>query len=314
MEHVAAALEATLPHDFARNATLVVRAADEGELDGWPAWPLTAWVARAGLDHPEQALDALAALTHHASAEFAVRPFLERDPQLGLARLRSWAASDDAHLRRLASEGSRPRLPWGSRLRAFEDDPTPTLALLDALRDDPEEYVRRSVANHLGDVAKDRPELALEVAQRWQAEGGAHVEWVVRHGLRTLVKRGDPAALALLGANADAPLAVRDLRLAAATVAVGDPLCFSFALHSDADTPVRAIVDYAIGFPLADGRRSPKVFKLATYELAPGGSVAVERRHPMREVTTRVTRSGEHDLAIQVNGRVLAATTFALTR
>ena len=95
---------------------------------------------------------------------------------------------------------------------------------------------------------------------------------------------------------------------------MGDALCFSFALHSDADAPVLAIVDYAIGFPRADGRRSPKVFKLATYELASGGSVAVERRHPMREVTTRVTRPGEHDLAIQVNGRVLAATTFALTR
>ena len=312
MEHVAVALDRHLAGPFDRAARVFCEAAESASLDVWAAWPLTTWVERRGLEDPPAALDSLARLTRYASAEFAVRPLIERHPELAFARLAEWASSDDLHLRRLVSEGTRPRLPWGRRLIALQRDPSPALGLLDRLRDDPEVYVRRSVANHLNDVAKDHPALAVAIARRWLAESGAHVERVVRHGLRTLVKAGDPEALALVGADASADVAVERLRLERTAVRLGEPLRFSFVLRNRAEQPVRIVVDYVIHFRRANGALSPKVFKLANPTLPPLGTLALRRAFPIRPITTRRYYPGEHRLEIQVSGRILAAATFEL--
>jgi 3-methyladenine DNA glycosylase AlkC len=161
-------------------------------------------VARAGIDRPEVTLPLLAGLTPRWSSEGAVRPFIQRHPDLTYEHLHRWVADRDEHVRRLVSEGTRPRLPWASQLRQLMADPTPNIELLDRL-DDPSEYVRRSVANHLNVISKDHPDLAVDLARRWLPRGDG-AAWAVRHGLRTLVKRGDPTALELLGVTPSASI------------------------------------------------------------------------------------------------------------
>jgi hypothetical protein len=195
---------------------------------------------------------------------------------------------------------------------ALRRDPSPVLPLLDELRDDPEEYVRRSVANHLNDIVKDHPDLAIRVAQRWLGEGGAHVAPVVRHGMRSLVKAGHPDALALVGADVGAELHADDLRIGDPCVRIGETLRFSFTLRNPAGRDVRAVIDYVVHLRRANGTLTPKVFKLSARSLAPNATLPMERTHSFRPITTRRYYPGAHLLEVQINGRSAAQAEFEL--
>lgn len=324
--HVADALSASLPSDFASATGSIERMldarGDEDGFGGWELWPLTEWTARAGLADPHRALALLGRLTRHASAEFAVRPFIDAHPDATMAALQRWVRSDDEHLRRLASEGTRPRLPWATRLRATSADLAWTLSLLEPLADDPSEYVRRSVSNHLNDLCREDESFGLRVAGGWWRRAGsiAHddperaerLRWVVRRGLRSLVKDGHAQALRLLGHDPDAGLQARAFRIETPVVRLGDALRFTLTLASTDDADHRVVLDYAIGFPRADGRAGRKVFKWMTLDLAVGEARTLQRNHPFRAVTTRTARAGRHALEVQANGRVIATGSFRL--
>jgi len=311
--HVAEALERHLPGPFAADAPRVARAIAGVGLSMWEAWPAMTWIERCGLDDPDVALDAIATFTGCASGESAVRPYIDRHRELAWTRLHEWAGSGDEHLRRLASEGTRPRLPWAAQVRSLLEDPAPGLALIERLREDSSEYVRRSVANHLNDVARDHPSAALAAAERWRLAGGPHVDGILRRGLRGLVKKGEPRALALIGVSAHTPLEVSELALATPVVAIGDSLVFGVAVESRARAPARVALDYAIAYVGARGTvKAPKVFKGGVRELAPGAVWRFERSHPMRHVSIRRLNPGEHRLDVKVNGRVRASATFEL--
>ena len=325
VSHVSEALSSVMPEDFERAAAVVRPAIGGAGFDGWIVFPVNDWVARAGLASPDTALPLLGELTSLWSAEFAIRPFIEAHPERTFEQFDLWIESADEHRRRLVSEGSRPRLPWGRRLQAFIADPTPTIALLDRLVDDPSAYVRKSVANHLNDISKDHPELALETAARWLAETGGSREapgvaggpdagrrgWIVSHGLRSLVKAGDPEALRLLGFDPDARVSLTAFSVAPAQIAIGDAVTIEFALTADEPTPV--MVDYRIHHAGANSSRSPKVFKLKRTVLEPGVETGFRREHRIREVSVRRIHPGPHLIEIQVNGRVLAAATVEVT-
>ncbi|MEZ4432269.1 MAG: DNA alkylation repair protein [bacterium] len=276
--------------------------ADDSGLRGFIAWPILRYVARHGLDHPAAALPALGEMTSRFSAEFAVRPYLVRHPDAAWEAVRGWAASDDPHRRRLASEGTRPRLPWGERLTASIADPRRGLAVIEALRDDPEEYVRRSVANHLNDVSKDHPERVLEIAARWKIDASPARERLVRHALRTLVKAADARALALVDCP-PADVQVEGLRGAAA-VRIGEKLPFTLTLCNREDRPAKVRVDYLMHHVKANGSRRPKAFHLVDTTLAPGERRALGRSHDFRVVTTRRLHPGVHRVEVRVNGAV----------
>ncbi len=207
------------------------------------------------------------------------------------------------------SEGPRPRLPWASHLRRFIEDPTPTITLLDRLVDDPSAYVRKSVANHLNDISKDHPRIATATASRWLGEDpeSERRRWIVSHGLRSLVKAGDPEALKLLGFDPDAPVSLSAFEVTPPTIRIGEALTMQFALTATERTPV--MVDYAIHHAGATGRRSAKVFKLKRTVLEPGIETAFRRDHRIREVSVRRIHPGPHLMEIQVNGKVLAEAT-----
>ena len=273
-------------------------------------WPC-AHVAAQGLEHPDLSLPALRDLTRHGSAEFAIRPFLVRDLAGTLAAMREWAASDDEHVRRLASEGSRPRLPWGLRLQALVADPRPTLPILQTLRSDLSLYVRKSVANHLNDIAKDHPEIVLDLVSAWDRRE-ARTAWIVKHALRTLVKKGHPRALALLGAGA-APKVRATIAVSPRSVQLGETIAFTAKIVSDSARSQSLIVDYVVHYARSSGRASAKVFKWTGLDLAPGETVELTKRQTIRDFTTRRHHAGRHRVELQINGRRLAETAFTLS-
>ena len=227
--HISKALAQLLPQDRDHAIRIIIDSLGpeigSRELTGMESFrylPFVFFVADEGLDCFETSMRAQYELTKRFTAEFSIRAFLERDPDRTLARLAEWARDPNAHVRRLVSEGTRPRLPWAPRLRGFQKDPSPVLELLEVLRDDPEEYVRRSVANNLNDISKDHPERAVDVAERWWVDASDDRRRLVRHALRTLIKAGNARALAVLGYSADSPITIRAVTSTPRVVEIGD--------------------------------------------------------------------------------------------
>lgn len=318
------ALDAHLPADFAQ-ACALMRAAlhpetggvgggtpsDARGLRGWAVMPMADVVVARGFPDFDLAMRTLAAMTRRFSAEFAVRPLIAADPGRALGHLAAWAADPDEQVRRLASEGARPRLPWGLRLKAFVADPAPLLPILAALRDDPSETVRRSVANSLNDIAKDHPDLVAALARDWLADAPPERARLVRHALRSLVKQGHREALAALG-YAAAAVAGR-LTILTPEVACGGALGFVLELDETGGRAQRLVIDYAVHHRRANGGLAPKVFKWTTLAIAPDATLRLERRHAIRPITTRRYYDGVQRLEILVNGAPVAAAAFRLT-
>ena len=320
--HLCAALEATMPRDFdaaarAFEAALAPPAAEgeeapsgmEAGLRGWILWPVGEYIARHGQQRPERALAALHALTQRFTAEFAIRPFIVNHPALSLATLAHWATDPSHHVRRLVSEGSRPRLPWGLQLKDLVKDPSPTLPLLRALQDDPSEYVRRSVANHLNDIAKDHPALVADWLRTHLPDATPARRTLLRHASRTLIKAGDRAVLAAWGL--DKPFKGQaTLTLTPQRLRVGEAFALRLSLQSTAARTQKLAVDYAVHHVKADGRLTAKVFKGWAFDLAAHEQRDLVKTHSMREITTRRYHAGRHALDVRVNGRVVAEATF----
>ena len=279
----------------------------------WFLMPVARFVEEYGLGHPEVSLDAIAEITKRHTGEYAIRPYLEQHHDVAMARVREWAVDPSANVRRLASEGVRPRLPWARTLSRFVRDPHPVLEVLEPLRSDPSEYVRKSVANNLNDIARDNPEVALDTAERWARESDtAETAWILRHGMRVLVKKGDRRALAMLGVTGGEHIRVRDLRLWPRDLQLGGSVTVRVELENSDSAAHSVAVDYVVHHVRRNGRSIPKVFKLATVDLAAGERRVLEKAHPVREVTTRAYYPGEHVVDIQVNGQALATDRFEL--
>jgi 3-methyladenine DNA glycosylase AlkC len=270
--------------------------------------PHVVYVAERGLGHFEASMSAQHAITQRFTCEQSIRAFIDAEPERTLARLVEWTRDPSLHVRRLVSEGTRPRLPWAPRLRRFMDDPAPVLPLLEALRDDPSGYVRRSVANNLNDIAKDHPGLVVEVAGRWLAGAPPERRRLVRHGLRTLVKAGDPEALALLGLEASPDLQVRNHAVAPAPARIGGSMTARLRLVNAGARPARAIVHLRVDFATARGGVAQRTFVVRELDLGPGEEVALAKAVSLRQHTTRTHHPGRNRVAAAVNGREAAAT------
>jgi len=309
MNRTAEAFHVSLPVTFAEQLAVLGAYAPLIGHNFAGIWPC-AHVAARGLDQADLALPALRELTRYGSAEFAIRPFLIRDLNGTLAVMKTWATADDEHVRRLASEGSRPRLPWGERLQALVIDPAPTLPLLETLCADPSIYVRKSVANHLNDIAKDHSGIVLDLVNTWDRTVPA-TAWIVRHGLRTLIKRGHPGALALFGAGA-APQLDAGISAKPARIRLGDTIQLDATLTSTSSRRQSLIIDYVVHYIRAGGRSSAKVFKWKQLDLAAGGTMTLTKRQTVRDFSTRKHHAGKHRVELQINGRRVAETGFTI--
>jgi 3-methyladenine DNA glycosylase AlkC len=312
------ALLTDLPGPYDTLAAAVRAAAEDDEtFTGWLIWPVTGAVAQRAVDTGtdeafDDALALLAELTGRLTSEFSLRPLLRHDPRRALERIMPWTRSSDQDVRRLASEGTRPFLPWATRVPALLDDPRSTLPILNALYRDESEYVRRSVANHLNDLSRNHADLVVETAAAWLDAPDDSTQRLVRHALRSLVKKGDSGALALMGFASAPALDVEGPVLAEDSVPYGGTLHFTATLTNTGAEPVQLAIDYLVHHLRANGRQSAKTFKLATKLLQPSQSVEFTRAHSFREITTRRYYPGEHAVELQVNGVRHGRAVFAL--
>ncbi len=312
LRRVAESLPPVLPDDFTKAVAILKKVAPRLN-HGFVALVCSEYVALYGQDHFAPSMEALAFFTGFGSAEFAIRHFLRRDFARTIKVMEHWARDKDEHVRRLASEGSRPRLPWSARLDKVVADPSLTIAILETLKSDPSPMVRRSVANHLNDITKDHPAWALRRVSSWPLQD-AHTAWVVKHAMRSLIKQGEPAALALIGATGKAQVEVTDFQITPARVKLGGAITLSCAIASKSDETQTLVVDYAIHYVKKSGGTSRKVFKLKQFTLAPSQTVHLARKQAMRDLTTRVHYAGRHAVELLINGECKGRGVFDLAR
>lgn len=310
MARVGECLHAVLPLDY--EASLDVLRALAPRLNSmFVSMFLPQYVARYGGHSFDLSLDALKFFTRFGSSEFAVRHFLRDDLERTLKVMHDWAADPDEHVRRLASEGSRPRLPWSFHLEPIQADPNLTAAILDVLNNDSSLYVRKSVANHLNDVTKRYPDWVLDRIEGWPLQN-PHTAWIARHALRSLIKQGDARALAVIGVGGKAHIELSDLQVTPAVIRLGEPVTLSFKVRSTLEQNQRLVIDYAIDYVKASGGTSAKVFKLKTFDLAAGACITLSRTQHIRELTTRRHYAGRHAVHLLVNGERLGSTAFEI--
>lgn len=312
------AIKAELPKDYLKALPILLKSAEAGDLKGFDLWPYTEFIQQHGLGHVEPSLDALYILTSKFTAEFAVRPFLIQHPKKTFAVLKKWSSDKNEHIRRWTSEGTRPRLPWGAKLQASIVDPKPGLEILEKLKFDDSLYVRKSVANHLNDIAKDHPDLVIATLKFWQkkmtVKDKAKLAWITKQALRTLIKQGHPKALDVMGFGEKAQVKLGELKLNKKKFSEKDILTFELEMVSKSAKVQTLAVDYIIHYQKAGNKLSPKVFKLKVLELKPKEAFTLKKNHSLKPVTTRRHYAGLHKLEIQVNGQILAATEWHLVK
>lgn len=310
LQHIRHCLHQHLHLPYAEALTVLMAAAPE--FGGYHAILFPDYVESYGLEHWQPSMQALAHFTQYSSSEFAVRPFLVKDPERMLKQMQRWSRDANEHLRRLASEGTRPRLPWAMALPQFKRDPLPLLPILDQLHADPSLYVRKSVANNLNDIAKDNPQVTLEWARRYR---GAHIhsDWIIKRACRTLLKRADAETLDLFAFAEAAHVTVKKFSLPADRLQIGDSLQFEFTLVAEPkNLPLgRLRIEYGIDYVKANGQHARKIFQVAEGDFSEA-TRSFRKTHSLRQMTTRKHYAGEHRLAVLINGREMARKNFYL--
>ncbi len=312
MRHLTLALREHLPPDYRAALDVLKQTAPLLREHGFLLISFSDFVEVYGQHDWDASLPAFEWFTQFMSAEFAVRPFIAQDAPRMMAQMLAWSRHDSDQVRRLSSEGCRPRLPWAMALPDFKRDPSPILPVLENLKDDPSETVRRSVANNLNDIAKDNPDVVVDVLRRWNSDATPERQWIIRHALRSLVKAGHTEALALLGFESGAAVAVNNFSLNTDRVHMGEKLAFTFEVESRSDAPQNLVVDYVVYFQKANGSLAPKVFKLAQRTIQPGETLRFQKRHAFQPITTRVYYAGDHALAVKINGTEYGEQHFTL--
>jgi len=317
--HISNALAGTLPMDREKAIGILMASLGpenlEAELTGMESFlylPHVFFVADHGLECFEASMRAQYELTKRFTAEFSIRSFLDRYPTETLRRLRQWAGDPNVHVRRLVSEGTRPRLPWAPRLKRFQEDPGPVLELLELLMDDSEEYVRRSVANNLNDISKDHPGVAVDVARRWWEGGGEERRRLVRHGLRSLIKEGNADALAVLGFQPGSPARLVEVLCRPGRVEIGERVRIEVTLMNPSDDEIGVLVDLRVHFVKANGSTSPKVFKGAELRLGPNERATFRKTVSVAQQSTRAHYPGSHRIEVMLNGETFPGADFEI--
>lgn len=321
-QQITDAMSQFLPKDFEHAGQILLdslapefeegKAVESDGISGWAVMPMGDYVGIHGLAHHERSMLLLNAMTRRFTAEFSIRFFLLASQEETLSTLRGWLQDGNKHVRRLISEGTRPRLPWAMQLPRFIENPTPIIELLEELKDDPEEYVRRSVANNLNDIAKDHPDRVADIASVWMQGADINRQKLIRHACRTLLKQGHPKALIVFG-YAKPKLGHIKLEIHNEQVELNSHLEFSLQLESASEENQSLMIDYVIHHQKKTGKTTPKVFKWKKTTLQANKSLSVSKKHPFKNITTRVYYDGLHEVEIIINGQSVAKKSFFLS-
>lgn len=303
-------LHSFLPSDY-KKAIGVLRNVIPNTYGGYTNLVFPDFVGLYGHGDFQTSMDALRYFTQFGSSEFAIREFLKRDFEKTIKVMKGWAKDKNHHVRRLASEGSRPRLPWSFKLDKVIKDPSLTISILQTLNKDPELYVRKSVANHLNDISKEHPEFMLEAIRGWD-KTNEHTRWIIKHASRTLIKKGHAGSLSVFDFEKDAKVKIEKFRFNKTKLRLGETLLFEFEIVSAKKKEQKLVVDYIIHYRKKLGDLSPKVFKLTELNLGSGERIKISKKQLFKDFTTRKHFKGEHLLEIQVNGKKIFQERFLL--
>ncbi|MFP3042449.1 DNA alkylation repair protein [Treponema primitia] len=315
MRKITKSLGPLLPGSYKKAIQILSGIADN--CVGFPYLIFPDFVAFYGLEEKnwELSMQTLEYFTQKSSAEFAIRSFILKDPKKVMKQMKAWAKNSNEHVRRLSSEGCRPRLPWGESLPVFKKDPAPVFAILELLKDDSSLYVRKSVANNLNDISKDNPDMVLSTAKRWKGVS-PNTDWIIRRGCRTLVKKANSQALKLF--NYASP-SVKDplvsgvsLSLQPQKLHIGDSGEIRYNLTVRLGKPIHIRIEYGIDFVKANGHISHKAFLISDKTIEGGLSISGTRLHRWVDLTTRRHYPGEHKITLVVNGQEIATKTLKL--
>ncbi|MES2680846.1 MAG: DNA alkylation repair protein [Bacteroidota bacterium] len=310
MRKTSVVLKNHLPADFKKSLDIMYKVIPNLKR-GYTNLLFPDFVGLYGHQHFDLSMEALKYFTGFGSSEFAVREFLKRDFKKTIAVMTEWSKHKDAHVRRLSSEGSRPRLPWSFKLDQVIKDPGATKKILEQLKNDDELYVRKSVANHLNDISKDNPGYMLQVVGKWD-QSKTNTSWIIKHASRSLIKKGNADSLSIFNFEKDVKVRIIDFNMSADKIKLGDTLQFSFGIGSLKTAPQKLVIDYIVHYQKKSGETSPKVFKLTELHLGPKQSVNINKKQVFKDFTTRKHFKGTHKLEIQINGRVFAKKEFDL--
>lgn len=306
LRHITVSLKKQLPYDYPTIITLVINLVPALKKNGAPVDTfeyafIPDFVQLYGVNHLEESLEAMEQLTQFVTCEFAIRPFLIQYPERMKQQMLDWSEHEHPSVRRLTSEGFRPRLPWALGVPALKKDPSPILPVLENMKNDPSETVRRSVANNLNDISRDHPELVIEIAKRWIGHS-EHTNKLVKYACRTLLKQGNQEILELFGYGSTFNVELSDFRIHTPEVNIGESLEFTFQLKNKSDSSTKIRLEYGVYFLKANGSHSKKVFKISEKEYDGNSSTRIERSQTFRPITTRVYHTGLHKLSVIVNG------------
>jgi len=315
MRQITINLRKFLPENYAEAIGIIDRViADYGDwLTGFGAMYFPDFVEVFGLDESDwdTSIAALERYTYHASAEFAVRPFIIKDEKRMMAQMYAWSKNESSHVRRLSSEGCRPALPWAQALPSFKKDPSPILPILEQLKTDPDLFVRKSVANNLNDISKTHPDLVAKIAKEWYGNN-KDTDWIVKHACRTLLKKGNRDVLAIFGLDDADSVSSKDFSIDSNSVAIGGSFSFSFLLTTTTATKVR--LEYSVDFVKANGKRSRKIFQISEIAMKANESKSYSKSHSFADLSTRKHYPGLHSITLIVNGTERGTLDFDLTK
>lgn len=317
MAHTAHVLHQFLPTDFDKAAPLLIELTDQIKASGMKQVGLECmfipeYIYLYGIDHYKSSVVAMEHITQFTSCEFAIRPFILKYEDKMIPQMLKWSKHKNHHVRRLSTEGCRPRLPWAMALPSLKKDPTPILPILENLKADTSEYVRRSVANNLNDISKDNPDIVLKIAKQWK---GLSIETdaIIKHGFRTLLKSGHPKVLAYYQLNND-HFKLDRFTISTPKVRIGDYLSFECSILNTSNKSQIARLEYAIYYLKKNGLRAKKVFKISERNMQANETVHIKRKQSFKLITTRVFYPGKHQLSFIVNGKEGALLDFNLLK
>jgi 3-methyladenine DNA glycosylase AlkC len=314
MKHLAHVLQQFLYQDYKKDIQIIIEWVHQlkADSDGHQSFQylfLAEYVEIFGQEDVTLSLKAIEEITQYTSCEFAIRPFLIKHPEKVMKQMLKWSTHKNVSVRRFSSEGCRPRLPWGMALPVFKKDPTLILPILENLKNDASLYVRKSVANNLNDIAKDNPDVVVNLIRKWKGKS-EYTDWIIKHGSRTLLKNAHAEVLGLFDLQTAVRCSVLNLSLNKKQIALGEEISFSFELETDAKKESKLRIEFAVYYVKASGNNSRKLFKITEKVYPKASKTVISKRISFKDLTTRKHYSGKHKIAIVINGNELADKEF----
>lgn len=310
LRHTSVTLKKYLPEDYRKSLNILIQVAPRFK-SHFTSFVFPDFVGQYGHEEVKISLEALKYLTQFGTSEFAIREYLKRDLKGTLKVMTKWAEDQNHHVRRLSSEGCRPRLPWSFNLPEIMKDPELTRPILERLKEDPELYVKKSVANHLNDFSGTHPVWMIDLVNSWDKKN-VHTAWIIKRASRTLIKKGHPASLAIFDFEKNVRIKLESLKISKSKLKLGEDQEFNFKINSEKRKAQKLVIDYAVYYTKKSGEQSRKVFKLKEVELQPESLLIINKKHSFKNFSTRKHYPGKHAVEILVNGKVYGKREFYL--